>query len=231
MKNCRMIPLSELTISITSGLNTRKDFVLNDVDATEIYLNVKDLDELRGTTNNIQILSRTNRITKEASAKIQQKSNLEYGDILISSLDSSNKLPVFVDCKIVEFSISENIYAIKPDSSKIRSKYLYYAFMLPIVKQQLFDLTASKTLLMIPKSKFREILIPVPDINEQIRIENEFNKLFELQEIVTKMDKCISNEIKNTTNSINNTTSCQTVEDTKKVLFDLAMQVANKTKT
>ena len=75
MDKVKLIPLSELVISINSGLNPRNNFILNEEGAECIYLNIKHLPFI----NNIEYIKNTenvpsfDKVSKEAKKLIKRE--------------------------------------------------------------------------------------------------------------------------------------------------------------
>jgi hypothetical protein len=67
----KLIPLSELVISINSGLNPRNNFILNEKNAECIYLNIKNLPFI-DKTEHIKNAPNFDRISKEAKKLINK---------------------------------------------------------------------------------------------------------------------------------------------------------------
>ena len=80
-------PLGEVCKSIKTGLNPRNNFKLNIPNAMGYYVTVKEI-----VSNKIVFSDKTARIDQEAIDVIQQRSNLEYGDILLSGIGTIGKV-------------------------------------------------------------------------------------------------------------------------------------------
>lgn len=161
MDNIKLVPLSELVISINSGLNPRNNFSVD----TKIkagasfcmYVNVSDLSNL---ARNGELTC--NFISEEAKQMINKKSKLERGDILLPAYytDRINFVQVGSIANIMD--ISENIYAIKANE-KIDKEYLFQMLKSNYVIEQIKEKTEGKVLKRIKKDILNNILIPVPN--------------------------------------------------------------------
>ena len=72
-------PLKEIVESISTGLNPRQNFVLNEDYASLYYVTVKEI-----SSNKIVFSENTDKISKEAKNIINKRSKLEIGDILVT---------------------------------------------------------------------------------------------------------------------------------------------------
>ena len=70
-------PLNKIVKSISTGLNPRQNFILNEKDASLYYVTVKEI-----TTNKVVFSDSTDRITENAKQIINIRSKLSKGDIL-----------------------------------------------------------------------------------------------------------------------------------------------------
>ena len=160
MDNIKLVPLSELIVSINSGLNPRKNFNIdNKVKAGAnfcMYVNVSDLSNL---TRKGEFTC--NFISEEAKQMINKKSKLEKGDILLPAYytDKINFVQVGNIANVMD--ISENIYAIKANE-KIDKEYLFQMLNSKFVIEQIKEKTEGKVLKRIKKDVLNNILIPVP---------------------------------------------------------------------
>lgn len=113
-------PLNNVVKSISTGLNPRKNFTLNIEGATNFYVTVKEI-----TTGKIVFSDKTDKITDEALNIIQDRSNLESGDILLSGIGTIGKVAL-VDIPLGNWNCSESVFLIKPKNDVITSAFLAY---------------------------------------------------------------------------------------------------------
>ena len=99
-KNAKLVSLSELIVSINSGLNPRNNFKLNEEDGACLYINVKNLQA------NERDMQMCDRIPTSAMEMIKKKCNLEIGDILIPAIFTNKPLAVMVDENLKNIGIS-----------------------------------------------------------------------------------------------------------------------------
>ena len=78
-KDVKHKPLEEYIISLKTGLNPRKNFALNTDDATNYYVTVREI-----VNGKIVFFDKTDKVSDKALKLINNRSNLEAGDILFS---------------------------------------------------------------------------------------------------------------------------------------------------
>ena len=104
---------------ITTGLNPRANFVLNNGGKIP-YVTIKNIED-----NGIN-LKKCDYIDMDAFNKIQNRSKLKNGDILYTSLSPAG-LTYFLLSWKNEFQINESVFCIKTNDCKLNKYYLYTA--------------------------------------------------------------------------------------------------------
>ncbi len=166
--------LNDVIVSLNTGLNPRQFFKLNTDDATNYYITIR---EIRG--GRIVPTDKTDLINDEALRLCNNRSNLEIGDILFSGTGTIGETAVIID-EPNNWNIKEGVYAIKPDSKFVLSKFLRYLLMTESVKQAYMKKVAGGTVKSIPMSELKKIILPIPPIKDQERIVeilDRFDKL------------------------------------------------------
>jgi len=108
--------LDEVIISLKTGLNPRQNFQLNTADAEGYYVTVREIQD-----GKVTFLDKTDRVNKRALELINNRSNLEAGDLLFSGTGTVGRTAV-IEKKPHNWNIKEGVYAIKPNLSKIHSR-------------------------------------------------------------------------------------------------------------
>ena len=201
MEKIKHIPLSELVVSITSGLNPRNNFSLNFNNTGYFYINIKNLTLLDEPFLANQDEMALYNITKETKNLINKKSKLENGDILFPAFYSEKMHIVALDNGASHMDISENVYAIKP-KNEINKKWLLYMLKTEFVTSQIEKLTEGKTLKRIQKSDLSNLLIPVFPEPIQEKYINILAALYEYRKSCLSLEHWISNAIKNIQNYV-----------------------------
>lgn len=157
-------PLNSIVKSISTGLNPRQNFVLNEENATLYYVTVKEI-----TTNKVVFSDSTDRITEKAKKVINNRSKLREGDILFSGIGTIGKV-AFVDIPTNNWDCSESVFLIKPDESITKGKFLAYILASDVAKRQ-YEKGASGAIMRgVRKATLESLQIPVPSLSEQERI-------------------------------------------------------------
>lgn len=172
----KYMPLGEVCRSIRTGLNPRKNFVLNTQGANLYYVTVKEI-----TTGKIIFSDNTDRITEEAWNRIQERSMLEKDDILFSGIGTIGKVAI-ADIPIDNWNCSESVFLIKPNKSLINPKYLMYYLGSEQCKEQYESDSVGSTLKGVRKGNLVSLQVPLPPLSIQeeiVRIMDAFANLIE----------------------------------------------------
>lgn len=160
-----MKTLGDEIIFLKTGLNPRKNFVLNAPNSNIPYITGKEI-----FNNSINVTDKTDRITKEALNLINKRACLENNLILFASTGTGTvgRMAV-VDEYNGDWGMSETLYSIKMRSGYI-PKYIMYCLYSDSVKKQ-YEPKISKG--SVPHLKVVDLLnvkIPVLPLSEQERI-------------------------------------------------------------
>ena len=166
----RWIPLSEITMSLKTGLNPRKNFVLNAPGADGYYVTVRELNGI-----SVQFFKKTDRVTEEALRLINNRSNLDAGDVLFSGTGTVGRTAL-VSEKPKNWGIKEGVYAIKPNQEMVNSKFLLFYLNSPQAKREYEKKIVGSPVISLPMSELKKIKIPVPELFEQKRIVSILDK-------------------------------------------------------
>lgn len=158
--------IESLTKSICSGLNPRRNFSLNVKGADCNYLTVKEM-----TSGKIVFSDKTDKITKEAVGIIQNRSRLEFGDILLSGIGTIGRVAI-VDIPVGDWNCSESVLLLKADQTLILPKYLKYILEGNEVQVYFNNHAKGSTLKGIRQKDLRSLEIPLPPLPVQEAIVN-----------------------------------------------------------
>jgi type I restriction enzyme S subunit len=120
MGGVQWVPLNQIIMSLKTGLNPRKNFVLNTPGSDGYYVTVR---ELMGV--DIKFFDKTDRVSMEALSLINNRSNLEVGDILFSGTGTIGRTALIKE-KPANWNIKEGVYVIKPNQDMVDSKFLLF---------------------------------------------------------------------------------------------------------
>lgn len=166
----KYLKLDEIIVSLKTGLNPRKNFVLNTPDAKNYYVTVR---ELNGT--GITFLEKTDKVNDEALRRINGRSNLEVGDILFSGTGTIGRTALITESP-TNWNIKEGVYVIKPERTVINSKFLLFFLNSEEARKQIQGKVVGLPVMSIPMAELRKIRIPVPEMAEQERIVSILDK-------------------------------------------------------
>ena len=162
--------MSDITISISSGLNPRQNFKLNTNDAKNYYVTVKEI-----SSNKIVFSNKTDLVNDEALRIIQKRSKLEEGDVLLSGIGTLGKVAL-VDIPIDNWNCSESVLLIKPNKKEVTSKFLRYVLLSTSMQEAMINSSVGSTLKGIRKEWLNNLQIPIPPLEVQNKIVEILDK-------------------------------------------------------
>lgn len=168
--NVKWLPLGEILKNLRTGLNPRQNFVLNTSDANNYYVTVR---ELNG--KNIIIDSKTDKVNDVALSIINNRSKLKVGDILFSGTGTIGRT-AYIDNEPKNWNIKEGVYALTIDDKIVKPMYLIYFLNSEWGMNQIKSKVVGSPVGSIPMGELKKIVIPIPPIDEQKRIETILNK-------------------------------------------------------
>ena len=112
---------------------------------------------------------KTDRINDYALRLCNNRSNLESGDVLFSGTGTIGETAVIEETP-TNWNIKEGVYTIKPDPTKLNSKFLRYILMTAPIRASYMKKVAGGTVKSIPMAEMKKLRIPIPSIEEQRRI-------------------------------------------------------------
>lgn len=157
-------PLKYIVKSISTGLNPRQNFILNEENATLYYVTVKEI-----TTNKVVFSDSTDKITEKAKKVINNRSKLSEGDVLFSGIGTIGRV-AYVDIPTNNWDCSESVFLIKPIESKTMGKFLSYVLISDVTKRQYERGAAGAIMKGVRKATLENVQIPIPSLSEQQRI-------------------------------------------------------------
>ena len=157
--------LEDITKAVNIGINPRKFFKLNPCDATGFYVTVRELNGLQGVIQT----EKTDTINDEAISIIQNRANIEIGDILFSNTGTVGKMALVIDTPR-NWGVNEGIYVIKPNNKIVDSRYLYYYLASNLAYKQYSKKFTGSTLKHVTQKALMELQIPLPPLSIQSEI-------------------------------------------------------------
>jgi len=166
--------LNEIILSLKTGLNPRKNFLLNTPDADNFYVTVRELGGI-----DINFLKKTDKVNNEALKLINNRSNLEIGDVLFSGTGTIGRTALITE-KPENWNIKEGVYVIKPNQKSVHSKFLLFFLNSIHAIKQIENKIVGSPVSSIPMAELRRIKIPLPPLaiqQEIVKILDNFTEL------------------------------------------------------
>lgn len=166
--------------NISTGLNPRKNFILNTYDADKHYVTVKEI-----TSGEIKFGDNTDKINLDAWNIIQKRSNVQQGSVLLSGIGTIGKVAVVTDSNF-DWNCSESIYVINPNLSELDSYFLKYYLESSQIQYLMHRKSQGGTLKGIRRGDLKRFMIPIPHIAVQDEIVRILDKFTELEKELEK---------------------------------------------
>jgi len=171
MNDLQTAKLGQLLNSLKTGLNPRDNFKLNTPDAENWYITVRELNGL-----GVDFLSQTDKVNNHGLKLINNRSNLEVGDVLFSGTGTIGKTAI-IDKHPTNWNIKEGVYALKPKKDRLESYYLMY-LLKHLNKLNVFNkISAGSTVFSVPMKSLEDLKIQIHKLPEQIKISNVLKTL------------------------------------------------------
>ncbi len=161
--------IGDCIISLKTGLNPRKNFVLNSEGSTNYYITVRELDYWK-----INPSDKTDKVDDNAIKIINNRSNLEEGDVLFSGTGTIGRTAL-VNETPKNWNIKEGVYAIKPKKDVLDSKFLIELFHSYYLINKITEFTVGDPIRSVPMKNLVQIPIPVPSLSQQKSIVDQLD--------------------------------------------------------
>lgn len=162
--------MSEILVSIRTGLNPRRFFKLNTPDARNYYVTIR---EIKG--GRLCFSEKTDRINNEALKLCNNRSNLEIGDVLFSGTGTIGETFVITE-NPTNWNIKEGVYSLKTKKEIINPSYLRYILMAKHIRDSYMAKVEGGTVKSISMKLLGDLKIPVPSLSKQQSIVSILDK-------------------------------------------------------
>jgi type I restriction enzyme S subunit len=105
-------------------------------------------------------------ITEETYEELMKRTPIEIGDVLLSTVGSYGHPAIVTNDR--KFAFQRHIAHLKPDRSKIDSRYLHTAILSVDVQEQIEVLVLGVAQKTLNLSAIKKIRIPIPTMEEQM---------------------------------------------------------------
>jgi len=119
------VTLNDVISKITTGLNPRKNFVLGN--GKNYYVTIKNMGD-----NNIYLDEKCDKVDDEAIIKINKRSDLQIGDILVSGIGTMGRV-YLIHIPTDNWNVSESVFTMRANE-KISKEFLYLMLLSPKVQ-------------------------------------------------------------------------------------------------
>ena len=184
-KEWKTISFSNGILRMSTGLNPRDNFELSK-DDEYYYVTIKNFKD-----GKIYLDDNCDRISKQAWRIIQERSQLEKGDILFASISKDGQAYILEEPP-VNWNINESVFCIRTNHDYFFDKYFYYH----IIDSQFYNdlrLDATGTTFQsIKQNKLRKSTLCTPPLNEQQKIADYLDKVCgEVDEMIALQEQMI----------------------------------------
>ena len=160
--------LNNLCLNITDG---EHGTIQNDNDGRYFLLSNKNI-----INGQIIISDADRRINKESFSKINKRTKLENGDLVISTVGVLGKLAI-IKTENLNYDFQRSVGIVKCDEKKINTKYLYYYLNTQFVQNRLNHLSKGAVQKCLFISDLKNLEIDFRDIPTQQKIASVLSAL------------------------------------------------------
>lgn len=115
--NWETVTLDFATSRFGTGLNPRKNFVLGH--GSNYYVTIKNMGN-----NRVYLDERCDKVDDEAIRKIQNRSDLQVGDLLFSGIGTIGRV-YLIDKPVSNWNTSESVFNLRPNYQIVSSEFLF----------------------------------------------------------------------------------------------------------
>lgn len=155
--------LGNVVSRFATGLNPRDNFTLNN-GGKNYYVTIKNF-----THGNLVLDDNCDKIDDKALALIQERSDLQIGDILFSSIGRVGDC-FLIENKPINWNINESVFVLRPVINYVDPLYLMHTIHSERVLSVIISYVTGSTFKSIKMAQLKETNIPFTDIVEQKQI-------------------------------------------------------------
>lgn len=153
--------LGDVILRFSTGLNPRTNFTLGNGD--NYYITIKNIKE--GSLD----FSNAEKITDEAKTKINLRSSLSNGDVIMSSIGNVGEAYLLQN-NPENWDINESVFALKPNLNLIDSRFLYFLITRPEFRTNMANRSTGSSFKSIKLNELKIMTIKLPSLPEQQKI-------------------------------------------------------------
>ena len=153
----KKVTLNEVTSKFGTGLNPRKNFVLGR--GNNYYVTIKNMRD-----NRIYLNDRCDKIDDGAISKIQDRSDLQVGDLLFSGIGTIGRV-YLIDRPVKNWNTSESIFNLRPNNTFISSEFLFMLLISKDMQEYAVNLASGSVQKGIRMADLKRYLFLLPPKN------------------------------------------------------------------
>ena len=172
--NTTKVKLSDVLISLKTGLNPRKFFRLNTEDAKGYYVTVRELGNRQ-----VKYWESKDKVNQDALNRINERANLGINDVLFSGTGTIGRVSL-IEKEPKEWNVKEGIYILKPNVKIINPVFLMYLMKSNYMKRIYSDYIVGSPVASVPMRDLKNVKFDLPSMNEQekiVKILDKFDNL------------------------------------------------------
>ena len=180
-----VIAFWQAILRMGTGLNPRDNFQLTKTDPL-YYVTIRNFKD-----GHLFLDDGCDRISKDAWEVIQERSDLQKGDILFASISKDGQAYI-LESDPVNWNINESVFCIRVNPEYFTEKYFYYHLINAGYYEDLrMDATGS-TFQSIKQNKLRKSRMVLPPLSEQKRISDYLDhKCLEIDSVIADTKRTI----------------------------------------
>lgn len=169
-KEWKVISFNNGVLRMSTGLNPRDNFELTK-DDEYYYVTIKNFKD-----GKIYLDDNCDRISKKAWDIIQERSQLQKGDILFASISKDGQAYI-LEASPVNWNINESVFSIRTNHEYFYDKYFYYHIIDSEYYNDLRLDATGTTFQSIKQNKLRKSILCLPPLSEQQKIADYLDKV------------------------------------------------------
>ncbi|MCR5043796.1 MAG: restriction endonuclease subunit S [Bacteroidaceae bacterium] len=184
-KEWKTISFTNSIVRMSTGLNPRDNFELTK-DDEYFYVTIKNFKD-----GKIYLDENCDRISKEAWEIIQERSQLQKGDILFASISKDGQAYILEDAPS-NWNINESVFCIRVNPEYFYDRYFYYHIIDSEYYNDLRLDATGTTFQSIKQNKLRKSVLCIPNKDVQQKIADYLDKVCgEVDELISLQERMI----------------------------------------
>ena len=185
-KEWKTISFSNGILRMATGLNPRDNFELSKEDDF-YYVTIKNFKD-----GKLYLDDNCDKINKKAWEVIQERSQLQSGDILFASISKDGQAYIIEDTPH-NWNINESVFCLRINPQYFYNKFFYYHLIENEFYTDLRQDASGTTFQSIKQNKLRKSILCLPPLSEQRQIADYLDKKCgEIDELIALQEQMIA---------------------------------------